>query len=118
MGQAFERKRSGKRAKRGAKENLWHINKDHETLVVDNNKDKELEIKLVEEKKQVEWKVHDQEEDQVKKKNVGRVIGSNEDVESAFDSNDGSKDIVENDQDLDVSLSSCSTEIQICSDSD
>ena len=67
MGQAFKRKRSGKRAKRRAKENLWHINKDHETMVVNNNKDMELEVKLVEEKNQVEWKVQDQE-DQVKKR--------------------------------------------------
>ena len=99
---------------------MWHINKDHETLVVDNNKDKELEVKLVEEKNQVQWKVQDQEEDQVIKKNVDRVIGSqsNEDVESAYDTNDGSKDIVENGKTLDVSLSFCSSEIQFFSESD
>ena len=99
---------------------MWHINKAHDTMVVNNNTDKELEVKLVEEKNQVQWKVQDQEEDQVIKKNVDRVIGSqsNEDVESAYDTNDGSKDIVENGKALDVSLSSCSSEYQIFSESD
>ena len=113
VGQAFKRKRSGKKAKKRAKENLWHINKDYETMAVSNNK--ELEVKLVEEKNQVEWKVHVQEKDQVMKKNVDRVIGSqsNEDVKSAYDTNDDSKDIVEN---VDVSLSSCSSEIHLFSE--
>ena len=120
MGQAFERKWSGKRAKRRVKDNLWHIDKDHETMVVNNNAYKGLKVKLIEEKNQVERKVQVQEEDQVKKDNVDRVIGSqsNVDVKSAHDINDNSKDFVENVKSLDLSSSSCSSEIKIFSESD
>ena len=117
MGQAFERKWSGKRAKRRVKDNLWHIDKEHETMVVNNNAYKGLKVKLIEEKNQVERKVQVQEEDQVKKDNVDKVIGSqsNVDVKSAHDN---SKDFVENGKSLDLSSSSCSSEIKIFSESD
>ena len=120
MGQAFKRKRNRKKAKRKGKEDVWHINKDHETVVVNNNTEKELEGKLVEENSQRQCKEQDQDETWVIKENGDRAFGSqsNEDVERAYGTNENSKEIVEDGKALDLSLSSCSSEIQIFSESD
>ena len=120
VGKAFKRIQSGKRAKRSGKRNLfWHLNKDHDTMVLNTKTDKELKVKLIEEKDQVEWKTQDQDEDPVKKENGHKVIGplSNEDSEGTCNNNENSLDVDENDKALDLSLSSCSSEILIFSES-
>ena len=121
VGKAFKRIQSGKRAKRSGKRDLfWHINKDYYTMVLNNETNKELKVKLLEENDQVEWKKQDQDEDPVKKDNGDKVIGpqSNEDVEGTCDNNENSSAIDETDKALDLSLSSCSSEILLFSESD
>ena len=119
--QAFERKQSGRSAKRrGKRICFWHIDKDHETMVLNKNTDKELEVKVVEEKGPSEWTVQNQDKDQAEKDSgdKGSEPQSDEEVEGACANNDGSKDVDGNDKALDLSSSSCSSDILIFSESD
>ena len=61
VGQAFKEQPSGKTARvRGRKHFLWHINQDHDTMALDQNKYTELEVAPVQKNDQMYEKDLDQ----------------------------------------------------------
>ena len=64
MGQAFKEHQIGKTERgKGRKRFLWHINQDHDTLALDHNKYKELEVDAVQDNDQINEKHEDQDKD-------------------------------------------------------